>query len=303
MRSLTGFGIGDAPLGDGRVVAEVRSVNHRFLEVRVRAPRELADLSLFAEQVLRERLRRGRVELGLRLEGAALAAATLDRARAKAAFVALRELRDELAPGAELPLSLLAAVPDLFSPPSGPELDTTRDAVRRAVVDAVIAMDAMRVREGSALAADLAERAAALRTLSREVADRAAGATETIRARLRERLDRLLDEPSAGAARAAGFDAGRLEGEIALLADRSDVSEELTRLASHLAHWDAIIAESEEGTTDVTPVGRRLDFLLQEMVRETNTLGAKAQDAGISQRVVAMKAELERLREQVQNVE
>src|SRR4051812_22453080 len=119
---MTGFGVGDVALPDGRVVAEIRSVNQRFLDVRARLPRELADLSLFAEQVARERLRRGRVELVIHTEGAVVPACALDKDRARAALRALGELRDELAPGAEVPLSLLSAVPDLFTPPAGPEL-------------------------------------------------------------------------------------------------------------------------------------------------------------------------------------
>src|SRR6185437_1020361 len=155
MRSMTGFGVGDEPLPEGRVIAEIRSVNQRFLDIRVRFPRDLADLSLFAEQVARERLRRGRVELLVHTEGAVLSPATLDKARARAAFRALGELRDELAPGAEIPLSLLAAVPDLFTPPAGAELSALRCSVKRAVERAVDAMEAMCRREGEALAADL----------------------------------------------------------------------------------------------------------------------------------------------------
>src|SRR5262245_46537435 len=112
---MTGFGVGDVALANGRIVAEVRSVNQRFLDVRARLPRELADLALFAEQVARERLRRGRVELLIHAEGSVLTPCSLDKARARAAFDALAQLRDELAPGTEVPLSLLAAVPDLFT--------------------------------------------------------------------------------------------------------------------------------------------------------------------------------------------
>jgi uncharacterized protein (TIGR00255 family) len=299
---MTGFGIGDAPLGGGRVVAEIRSVNHRFLEVRARVPRELGELSLFAEQVARERLRRGRVELGVRSEGPVLAEVGLDRARARAAFQALRDLRDELAAGEPLPLSVLAAVPDLFAPPAGPESDAAREAVRLAIHRAIEAMDRMSRHEGTALAADLGARIDALTALVCAIAERLDGTAEAVRLRLRQRLDRLLaslDEPS----RADRLDPVRLESEIALLAERGDATEELTRLESHLGHMRTLLADDAAGADDASPVGRRLDFLLQEMVRETNTLGAKAQDAEVSHHVVAMKVELERLREQVQNVE
>jgi uncharacterized protein (TIGR00255 family) len=292
MRSMTGFGLGEVPLGQGRVLAEIRSVNQRFLDIRTRLPRDMAELSLFTEQVIRERLRRGRIELVVRTEGPLLASATLDVARAKAVFQQLAALRDELAPGTDLPLSVLAAVPDLFVPPAGPELAEVRDAVRRAIEAAIVAMEAMCRAEGDALLADLTSRCEILRRLLDDVGGHSASSRETAQRRLHERLERLLSSTDVS------LDQGRLELEVALLVDKSDFSEEVTRLRSHLEQLDRVLAS---GTTE--PVGRRLDFLLQEMVREAHTLGAKAQDAAISQLVVGMKVELERLREQVQNVE
>lgn len=302
---MTGFGVGDVALPGGRVVAEIRSVNQRFLDVRARLPRELADLSLFAEQVARERLRRGRVELLVHTEGVVLSPCVLDKERARAAFTALAELRDELAPGAEVPLSLLATVPDLFAPPGGAEISALRSTVKRAVERAIDAMEAMCQREGEALAVDLRARSAVLRELIAEVARLAEGSREATRRRLRERVERLLVEVSAG------LDPSRIEAEVALLADRTDFAEELTRLSSHLDQLSDLIAsppkspgpETPKGEAAPQPVGRRLDFLLQEMLREANTLGAKAQDAALAQRVVSIKVELERLREQVQNIE
>ncbi len=292
VRSMTGFGVGEVPLGAGRVVAEIRGVNHRFLEVRAKLPRDLADLTLFAEQAARERLRRGRFEIGVRTEGPALPGGALDRERARAAFRALAELRDELAPGAELPLSLLAAVPDLFVPAGGPQMEAARLSVRGAIELAIAAMDRMCLTEGEALAADLRGRLGTVRGLVKDVAARSAGTRDAVRRRLSDRVERLLADRDLALA------PGRLEAEIALIADRADVAEELTRIGSHLDQLDGIVS-GPEGEA----VGRRLDFLLQEMVREVNTLGAKSQDASISHHVVSIKVELERIREQVQNVE
>ena len=318
---MTGFGVGDAALAGGRVVAEIRSVNHRFLDVRARLPRELSDLTLFAEQAARERLRRGRFELNVRTEGSGIAASALDKPRARAAWRALIELRDELAPGADVPLTLLGAVPELFVPAAGQELEAVRTAIQRAIGAAITAMDRMCRAEGASLAYDLLGRTAAFKALLRDVTALADSAREGFARRLRERLDRLLTGTSAT------LDAGRLEVEVVLLAERSDVTEEITRLASHLEQVSGLLAQgsarkgpaagepdvgsgpggdgagSARASADVEPVGRQLDFLLQEMVREVNTLGAKAQDAAISHIVVAMKVELERMREQVQNVE
>jgi uncharacterized protein (TIGR00255 family) len=289
---MTGFGVGEAALPSGRVIAEIRSVNQRFLDVRARLPREFADLSLFAEQVARERLRRGRVELLVHTDGAVLAPCVLDKDRARAAFRALGELRDELAPGSEVPLSLLSAVPDLFAPPPSSEIAALRGAVKAAIERAVDAMDEMCRREGDALAADLGARCKLLRELFCEIACACDASREATARRMRERVERLL------AGIEVTLDRARIDAEVALLADRSDVAEELTRLQSHLDQLTGVI--SGEGGE---PVGRRLDFLLQEMVREANTLGAKSQDAALGQRVVAVKVELERLREQVQNIE
>ncbi len=289
---MTGFGVGTVVVAEGRLVAEIRGVNQRFLDIRARLPRELGDLTLFTEQIARERLRRGRVELLVHTEGSIGSPLVVDKARARAAFRALAEIRDELAPGAEIPLSLLAVVPDLFAPPSATELHALRDAVRSAVEQAIESMSAMCRREGAALAADLHARSTLLRGLVNDVAQRAEGAPEAIRRRLTVKIERLL----AGGDLAV--DMVRLETEVALLAERGDITEEITRLGSHLDQFAELVASDA-----AEPVGRRLDFLLQEMLREANTLGAKAQDAAISQHVVTMKVELERLREQVQNVE
>lgn len=290
MRSMTGFGFGDAAFAGGRIAVEVRSANQRFLDVRARLPAELSHFTMFTEQIVRERVRRGRVDLVVRPEGLAGTSAVLDRDRAKSALAALAELRDEMAPGAELPLSLLVAVPGLFAI-AEPDADALRTALRAAIEAAVASMDAMLRKEGDALAADLGGRASRVGALLGEVKERAELLPMLAKKRLEERLARL----TGGAE--TPLDPGRLEAEVALLADRSDVTEEVTRLASHVAQFEAALAEKNE------PVGRKLDFLLQEMLREAHTVAAKAQDSRVSERIVAFKVELERLREQVQNVE
>ncbi len=290
MRSMTGFGVGGAPLGAGRVTVEIHGVNARFLDVRVRMPRELGDSTLAVEQSVRAKLIRGRFEVLVRTDGNIVGSPELDTARARSAWRALIALRDELAPGTEVPLSMLTAVPDLFASPLDKRLDAVGEALEAATTKAVAALDAMRLHEGRALADDLSARIAVLSTVVKKVADRVPQAVEQNHARLLDRIGRLLGgEPR-------GVDAGRLELEVALIADRTDVAEELTRLRSHLLQFQAYLASAE-------PQGRRLDFLLQEMGREVNTIGSKCQDATIAREVVEAKAELERMREQVQNVE
>lgn len=291
MRSMTGFGAGHAPLGAGRVHVEARSVNHRYLEIRVRMPRDLADHGPFTEQLARKTAGRGRVELLVRLDGDATGApVVLDVGKARAALEQLGALRDEMRPGEALPLSLLSCVPDLFVTGSVLADEEVRSALTSAVERACEDLARMRLVEGTALAADLRTRLAEVRGHLAALRERLPLVVEAYRARLRERLATLLRSADVA------VDPTRLEQEIAIFTDRADVTEELTRLDSHTAQLDALFDDDGEA------VGRRLDFLLQEMMREANTIGSKSPDAAVTMRVVDLKADLERMREQVQNV-
>lgn len=290
MRSMTGFGVGEAALGDGRVLLELRALNHRFLEVRVRLPNEVADQAFFLEQVARERFARGRFDVGVRLQGSALPASSFSPERARGVYQALLELRDLLAPGTEVPLSAITALPELVLA----RLEVDADSLRRVLLEAFQAaakqLDQMREREGDALQRELTERLDGCEQLRSTIGARSGSLTDVYRKKLRDRVERLL------AGTGVQLDSGRLETELALLADRSDIAEELVRLGSHFQQFRQTLGLQG-------PVGRRLDFLLQEMSREANTIGAKSQDAPIAHLVVEMKAEIERVREQVQNVE
>lgn len=285
---MTGFGVGRALLrGAGDITVEARSVNHKYLDLRVHLPDALSGFSLFVEQRARQQIRRGRFDLRVRLEERA-DEITLDTARARRAFEALARLRDELAPGEPLPLSLLGSVPDLFR---GPPIDRaeTEAVLGRAVDDALAQLGGMRAREGEALAEELARHLEMMRAEVDGIAVRAAGMPARHRQRLRERIDRLVADTEIE------LDAGRLEQEVALLADRSDITEELVRLEAHLDQATEMLRGDGH-------VGRKLDFLCQEMTREVNTIGSKSPDATIAHAVVELKAGVGRLREQVQNV-
>jgi uncharacterized protein (TIGR00255 family) len=289
MRSMTGFGLGEATLRDGRVTAEVRSLNHRFLEIRIRLPPELIDHTFFVEQLCRERLGRGRYDVSVRVDSAALPPTELDMTRARSVYAALGRLRDELCPGAEVPLSLLAAVPGLLvsaEPASG---EPSRQALATCLGVALDHLDQMRAVEGAALAVELRTRLAMLSRQCDTLREQAPAIVLGQEKRLAERIARLLGGSE-------GLDPARLATEVALLADRCDITEELVRLASHFSQFDELCSGAG-------PSGRKLDFLLQEMAREANTVGAKCQDASLSHLVVSLKAEIERLREQVQNIE
>jgi uncharacterized protein (TIGR00255 family) len=289
MRSMTGFGAGDAPIGGGQLSLELRTLNHRFVDVRVRLPPEINDQASFVEQLVREKLERGRVDVSVRLSGAALPPARFSAERARALHATLTGLKNELAPGSELTFSALASFAPLLLEPAAADVDEVRRALTTALTRACEELGHMRATEGAELARELGERLASARKLAQAIRERSGELVEHQRARLKERLERLL-------AGVAPLDSARLESEVALMADRSDITEELARLDSHFQQFGALLATQG-------PVGRQLDFLLQEIARELNTTGAKSQDAPVAQLVVKTKVEVERMREQVQNVE
>lgn len=290
MRSMTGFGCGEAELDGNKLTCELRALNHRFLDVRVRMPDELASHAFYVEQLARERLSRGRFDIGVRLDDSGNAM-RFSTTRARAVYESLLSLRDELAPGTEVPVAALASLPQLLLMDSARSTSTgLEQALNRAFTAALSRLDEMREREGQALSRELSERLQNLRGLATDAKTLSHGAAERQLGRLRERVGRLLEGASASP------DSSRLETELALIADRSDVTEELVRLASHFDQFAALLGDSE-------PIGRRLEFLLQEMSREANTLGSKSQDVKLSHLVVDIKSQLEKIREQVQNVE
>lgn len=290
MRSMTGYGVGEAPLGEGRLTLEIRALNHRYVDVRVRLPVELSDYAFFTEQKARELLSRGRFDIGVRVDDAALPAPNLSIARARSIYLALQMLRDELAPGTDLPVSAVTAIPELIQAPSTMQSEQIQNALALALKAAVVHLNLMREQEGAALGRELGRRLELARGLRERIREQAERLVPLHRVRLEERLERLLKDSNVA------IDQGRLELELALLADRSDVTEELVRLDSHFDQLERLLSSDEL-------IGRRLDFLLQEVGREVNTVGAKSQDAELSHVVVEMKAEIERMREQVQNVE
>ena len=288
---MTGYGRGQAALAQGRLILEVRSLNHRFVDVRVRLPSELAEHAFLLEQATRERVGRGRYDVSVRVEAHAGAPVAVDVPSARAAFQSLCALRDQVAPGADVPLSLLTAFPELFRTATSlasPE-ETTR-ALTTALTQALQNLNRMRQTEGETLVRDFTDKLDDALRVCNDIAAQSTDAVTRARDRLRTRIERLLTGTQTS------LDSGRLEQELALLADRSDIDEELVRLGVHLAQFKQLLGESG-------PLGRKLDFLLQEISRETNTIGAKSQDTGIAHLVVELKAIAERLREQVQNVE
>ncbi len=290
MRSMTGFGSGRAPLGEGRVTLEVRTVNHRYLDVRVQLPPALSAHAFFLEQSVRQQLSRGHVDISARTSGSLGTGDAVDAERARAAFRALAALRDELAPGQELSIDALTAVPDLFVSTVIPDADAARSALRSALDQALVALTETRCREGEALAKELRLLVAEARQHRAAIATHSELVVAAHAQRLKQRIERQLSKVDVN------LDSGRLEAEIAILSDKSDISEELGRLQAHFDALEAMFASDEA-------VGRKLDFMLQEVGREANTIGSKSQDAALAHHVVDLKTTTERLRQQVQNIE
>ncbi len=290
IRSMTGFGAGGGASGGEEIAVEIRSVNHKFCEVKVRLPRELAALEPLVVRTVKDRLARGGIDVSLRRAGAAGAMAPrVDAVLAEAYARAYAEVQARL--GLHDPIQLrdiVAAEGVIRLDERDADLDAARAATDGALAEALDALGAMRQQEGEALAADLEGRLAIVESLVARVEVLAPMAVEHHRTRLAERVKELTQ--------GLPLDPGRLAQEVALLADRSDVAEEITRLRSHAAQARVLLGGQE-------PAGRKLDFLVQEMHREVNTIGSKSQHAELSGLVVSLKAEVERMREQVQNVE
>lgn len=288
---MTGFGAGEIATIAGRYGVEIRSVNHRFRDVVVRVPRDLSPLEDRVRAVVQARVFRGRVDVAVVRDDYGRRPRTVraDAALAKAYVDALDGLRQTLSISGGVDLPLLLSLPDLVKIEEEKEdVEASWPAVERGVTAALDRLIAMREAEGVRLRADLLERLSRLERLAEAIADRAPRVVEDYHARLGRRVQEL--------AGGVAVDPGRLAAEVALFADRSDITEEVTRFRSHLAQFRATV-----GGTGA--VGRTLEFIVQEMGRETNTIGSKANDLEITRHVIAIKGDLESLREQIQNVE
>ena len=290
IRSMTGFGAAEGQVGRSRVAIEVRSVNHRFFSASLKLPGALSRWEGEVREALRRGVSRGHVTLTSRADRPdSTGTAVIDEARVAEYVQKLRDLQQRFGLDGGLDLSTVLRLPDVVTVVGEDDQGTPEELV--AIVDkAVAAMTAMREQEGSRLAAFLEERLQVIEEAVGRLAARAPGRVVEQRDRLREAVREL--------AHGVAVDEGRLAQEVAILADRLDVQEELERFRSHLtAFRTALRGGSPDG------VGKRLGFVLQEMLREANTTGSKANDVGLTQDVLIIKEELERAREQVENLE
>jgi uncharacterized protein (TIGR00255 family) len=289
---MTGFGAAEGPVGGSRISVELRSVNHRFFNPSLKLPSSLSKFEGEVRETLRQRVARGHVTVSARVVRDEDVGAVVDEARFASAAAALQALQAKYGLGGAVDVATVLRMPDVLQlarDDAGFETATAAEVV--AVVEAAIAaLQEMRAAEGARLAQVIGERLTLVEEAVARLTQRAPERTEAQRLRLKENVERL--------AGGVAVDPQRLAQEVAILADKLDVGEELDRFASHIAAFRETLAGRDgEG------VGKRLGFLLQELLREANTTGSKANDASMLQDVVAIKEELERIREQVENIE
>jgi uncharacterized protein (TIGR00255 family) len=292
IKSMTAYGRGELQQEGIVFIAEIRSVNNRFRDIILRMPKNYQILDKDLRAIISSRIRRGRVEVSIQVENNGVADPydlELNVPLANSYFKIFEQVREQFGLDKEIRLESLCQMKDvILYKPEPVDTDKMRPGFQEVVTLALDSLDLMRTKEGEAIEADLSKRLEMLEGYVNEVEERAPHLVEEYRNRLRDNVAHMLNDLTV--------DEGRLAQEVAFFAERSDITEETVRLRSHLKQFRDYLLLDEA-------LGRRLDFLIQEMNREVNTLGSKASESRISLVVVEMKAELEKLREQIQNVE
>jgi uncharacterized protein (TIGR00255 family) len=291
LKSMTGYGRAEGETTLGKVLVETRSINHRYCDINIKLPKRLGPFEARIKELVRSQVSRGRIDVSLKVDSGEeeKVQLTVDLHLAEQYYQALQALKKNLQLKDKITLAMLAGAKDLITvkeevvdiEPYWQEMITI---LKRSFKE----MDEMKRSEGEALARDLRLRLEKIHQQLEEIKYRFPSSLEGYQKRLHERIRSILS--------GVEVDANRFHQEVAFLAERADITEEIVRMESHLAQFVPLLEGQE-------PVGRKMDFLLQEIHREINTVSAKANDAEISQRVVEIKSELEKIREQVQNIE
>ncbi|MDR1572090.1 MAG: YicC family protein [Clostridiales Family XIII bacterium] len=291
-KSMTGYGRGEFADGRRAVAVEMKSVNHRYCEISVRLPRKYGFAEELLKSVAKEAVSRGKVEISASVDSMAEEDFRLspDLAAAGQYVACLQELRGHFGLEGGVTLELLAGMPDVIRPlPEAGDEEGLLAALEAAMRGALAQFDAMREAEGEKLAEDMRGRARAVAGLADEIDRLAPEAARAWAGRLRERMAEFLGQQAA-------ISEDRIALEAAIFADKANVTEEIVRLKSHVSQLEAMLSESGAN-------GKKMDFLIQEMNREANTIGSKANDIGISSLMLEIKSEVEKIREQAQNIE
>ena len=291
MYSMTGYGRGAATLEGRELVIELKSVNNRFLDIGMKLPRQLSFLEDSLRKLLNDALSRGHVDVFVNYRNLRSDAKTVrvDQALLKAYLTSARESAKALDLADDLTLSKALTLPDVtLILPADEDQQALTNLGQEAMTMAIEGLKAMRFKEGERLKLDLAARMDTMTGYAAAIEKRAPAVAEEYRTKLTARIEEMLGEMEV--------DRSRLATEVAIFADRAAIDEEIVRLNTHLIHFRELLEASE-------PVGRKMDFLVQEMNRECNTIGSKANDAELTSIVLLCKAEIEKLREQIQNIE
>jgi uncharacterized protein (TIGR00255 family) len=291
LKSMTGFGRAEGDTALGKVGVESRSVNHRYCDINIKLPKRLSLFENRIKEIIRSQVSRGRIDVSLRLDnlGEEKVQLSVDLGLAEQYYRVLHALKEKLQLKDEITLTLLAGAKDLITAKeeSG-DMEPYWQEVLPILKQSFNNMDDMKRLEGESLTKDLQQRLEHIAKQLQIIKQQFPSRLKTTLTRLQDRLRSLLEGME--------IDPLRFQQEVAFLAERTDITEEIVRVESHLAQFSTLLEGNE-------PVGRKMDFLLQEIHREVNTVSAKANDAEISQRVVEIKSELEKIREQVQNIE
>ena len=292
MKSMTGYGRAAVAGADFSVSVDLKTVNNRFLDIHLKLSTELSSLEPNVKRRISSRLSRGRVDATINFERTSAVAYELNKPLIAGYLEALRQIQQTFNVPGEFDINTLARLPGALQTARDSLSDEMVNGVEQALDDAISELERMREQEGQALHREMTDRITKIEGLVPTIEAAASGLVEAYRARLQRRIGELINREG----QVAEIDPARLAQEVAYLADRSDVSEEMVRLRSHLAQF-------REALDSTSETGKMLDFLLQELNREANTTLSKSTDLGIKEAALAIKAEVEKLREQVQNVE
>lgn len=292
MKSMTGFGRGNVSIENFSVTVDIKTVNNRFLDVNLRMPIELQPIEGDLKRLITDRLSRGRVDVNLNYERSEEVVYELNRPLIAGQLSALKQLKEAFNLDGEVDLNYIARLPNAFQAAITDLSEDYANAIRKSLENALTALETMREAEGESLKGELEFRLGEIEKHLPIIEGESENVVEEYRERLSKKITDMLDKSDAQ----IEIDQGRLAQEVAYLATRSDISEEITRLRIHINQFRSIMSEEND-------VGKRLDFLTQELNREANTIASKTQNLTVKESSLTIKAEIEKIREQVQNVE
>lgn len=292
MKSMTGFGRGNVSIDNFSVTVDIKTVNNRFLDVNLRLPNELQPIEADLKRLITDRLARGRVEINLNYERSEEIVYEINRPLIAGHLSALNELKDTFDLSGEVDLNYVARIPNAFQSAKADLNEDYSNAIKNSFEIALTELESMREVEGASLNEELVFRLNAIESHIPIIENETENVVEEYQERLSKKISDMLEKSDSQ----IEIDQGRLAQEVAYLATRSDISEEVTRLRSHIEQFRSIMGEDKD-------VGKRLDFLTQELNREANTIASKTQNLTVKESSLTIKAEIEKIREQVQNVE